>query len=533
MNGPEIKSVTMKLCSAALLLFLMAGWPGPATADAQISEAWSRASTVDVSGRPISARLQAMGSLEASVEEPQDRITPWGFSDNPAGLRTDQDSSTIDQSSHYDRFMDGLYAESHSVVQRRSGFVAALRNTRGWVLGLEGIYGGLNASRHDFFPSPDNGRFIRDFDVLYPANFDAPSGDIPIGASVSAPRIGLTYGRKFFHGIDLAGRLRYRHETESRSVPNPYEINLTSTELALALGALVRPHVGSARFTVSASGGWTGNHVRGLSDGPFNNDQYDWDRPQVHYDAQVGVRYKSLRGIIDGRHLSHDGEETAEINWAPQYFLNPLPINVNNPVEGVFKAKWSALLSGIRRNEVASRWMLDVPGTPAHVGIRYRYYRELEWVHPNTTVLTSARLLDVRRLGYDASGGVSLDLPGRKGLIATEAHFTREGRQDFTGVLPEISSSEASFHFGGEYRALSWLPLRGGFVMIRRDPDREDAYPALKGVRLTAGVGYFWDFLDTQIDAAFAHEHVRYTPGDPSVEIERTDQASIVFRYAF
>jgi hypothetical protein len=69
--------------------------------------------------------------------------------------------------------------------------------------------------------------------------------------------------------------------------------------------------------------------------------------------------------------------------------------------------------------------------------------------------------------------------------------------------------------------------------MIRRDPYREDPFPPLKGTRLTAGVGYFWDFIDTQIDASFAHEHVRFTPGDPSAEIARTDQASVVLRYAF
>jgi len=513
---------------------LVAGWAGPAVAQAQISEAWTRASTVDVDARTISARFDAMGGLEASVEDPQNGVNPYAFSDNPAGLLADQDSSSIEESSHYDNFRDTYFGLPHSVVQRRSGLDAALRNSQGWVLGLEGIYGGVNASRHDLFPSPDNGRFIRDFDVLYPANFNPSLGDHHIGASVIVPRLGVTYGRKFFKKVTLAGRLRYRHETESRNVPNPYQLNLTSSQLGFSGGALLDPRLGPLALTLAASGEWMGHHVRGLSAGPFNEDHYDWNRPEVSYNAQLGIRYKDwVRGIIDGRHRSHDGEEIAEVNWAAQYFLNPLPINNTNPSESVFKKKWSALLSGLRRNEVASRWMFDLPGTPAHLGVRYRYYRELEVIRPNDTVLASARELNVRRLGYQADGGVSVDLPGGRGLLGTEVQFAREGRIDYTGALPDIASAELTYHFGAEYRARSWLPLRGGFVLIRRDPDRRDGFPPVKGVRLTAGLGYFWGFLDSQVDVAFAHEHVTFTPGDPSEEISRSDRASIVFRHLF
>jgi len=177
--------------------------------------------------------------------------------------------------------------------------------------------------------------------------------------------------------------------------------------------------------------------------------------------------------------------------------------------------------------------MIDVPKTPAHVGFRYRYYRELEWIHPDETVLATARPLDVRRLGNQADGGVSVDLPNERGVLGTEVQFARETRIDYTGALPEIASSEMTYHFGAEYRARTWLPVRGGVVLIRRDPDRGDGIPPLKGIRMTAGLGYFWHFLDTQVDASYTHEHVRFTPGDPSEELSRSDRASIVFRYLF
>jgi len=363
-------SPTLRRAAALAVVSTLTGWAGPAVAQAQISEAWTRASTIDVDQRTFSARLDAMGGLQASVEEPQNRVNTYDFSDNPAGLLADQDSSSMEESSRYDKFEDAYFASPHSVVQRRSGLDGAFRHEQKWVLGVEGIYGGIDASRHAVYPSPDDQRFLRDFDILYPASFDPAISDYHLDASVTAPRVGVTYGRKFLKKITLAGRARYRHEGESRIVPNPYELNASSTELALTGGALVTPHLGPAALTLALAGTWTGNHVRGVSSGPFNEDHYDWNRPEVGYNAQIGVRYKSwLRGIVDGRHYSSDGEEIAEVNWAAQYFLNPLPINITNPSQSVFKMKWSALLSGLRHNEVASRWMVDVPRTPAHLGI--------------------------------------------------------------------------------------------------------------------------------------------------------------------
>jgi len=526
-------SPSLGRAAAALLTSMLVVWADPAIAQAQISEAWTRASTVDVEARSISARLDGMGGMNSAVEDPLDRINPYGFSDNPAGLLADQDSSSIEESSRYDTFHDGYYGYPHSVIQRRSGLIASMRNNRQWVLGLEGIYGGVDASRHDVSPSPDNSRFMRDFDIMFPSGFDPVAGDNHIGASVIVPRVGVTYGRKFLKNVTLAGRMRYRHESESRSVPNPYEINLKSTELSLTGGALANPRVGPLGLTVAGSAAWARHHLRGTSQGPFNEDHYDWNRPEVSYNAQLGIRYKNwVRGIVDGRHRSHDGEEIAEVNWAAQYFLNPLPINITNPFESVFKMKWSSLLSGLRRNEVASRWMIDVPGTPAHVGARFRRYRELEWIIPNPNVLQSTRPLNVRRFGTQVDGGVSVDLPGGRGLAATEIQYAKERRTDYTGTYPEILSSELSYHFGGEYRVFSWLPVRGGVALIRRDPD-ENANPTLKGSRLSAGVGYFWDLLGTQIDASYSHEHVSHLPGDPSLELSRSDQATIVFRYLF
>src|SRR6267142_6657408 len=208
----SMRSTTPRRAAAGALVMIVAGWAGPAVAQAQSSEAWTRASTVDVDARAVSARLEAMGGLEASVEEPQNRINPYAFSDNPAGLLADQDSSSIEESSHYDRFHDAYSGTPQSVIQRRSGLGASMRMNREWVLGLEGIYGGVNASRHDLSPSPDNSRFLRDFDLMFPSGLAPAMADNHLGASVTMPGVGVTYGRKFMKKITIAGRFRYRRE---------------------------------------------------------------------------------------------------------------------------------------------------------------------------------------------------------------------------------------------------------------------------------------------------------------------------------
>ena len=506
----------------------------PSAAAAQISDAWTRAIGVDVSDEPFSARLQALGSLDVSLEEPQARINAYSFSRNPAALLSDEDSSVVEVPFRYSLSNDSYYDFSHSAAYRDGWVRAFLRNNKQWVLGLEADYGAASASRHDISPWPDQSRFIRDFDISYPSYFQPTTGDNEIGASATQSHIRVTYGRAYGKKLSLGARMAFRFESEGRKVPNPYEIDLSSGSSEFTGGAQYGADLGSTKLTLAGYAGWMAAHVKGVSSGSFNEDQYDWSRPQVSYGGELALKQGAwARGVVDFSHRSNNGEEIAEINWAPQFFLNPLSYEINNPGQGIFKLKWTSVLSGLRRNEIATRWMFDVQNTPAHIGVLYRYYQELEWVTPDDIVFQTMLPLDVRRLGYQANAGISLDLPGGKGLLATEGHFSRLARTDYTGQLPEISMSEQTYHVGAEYRALSWLPLRAGAVVIRRDWDRADGYPPIKGTRFTFGMGYFSGLLRSQVDASFAHEHLNCTPGDPSQELSTGDQVTFLVRHTF
>jgi len=160
-------------------------------------------------------------------------------------------------------------------------------------------------------------------------------------------------------------------------------------------------------------------------------------------------------------------------------------------------------------------------------------YRDFQWIRPNPDVFQMSLPLDVRRLGYRAGGGVSLDFPDGEGAVATEVHMARDFRSDLTGALPDIATSTLSYHFGAEYRAFPRLPVRAGVVLLRQDPDRRDGLPPNKGIQFTAGLGYFWNALNAQVDLSGSHEHFRFSPLDPSAEIGYGDRMILTFTRLF
>ena len=524
-RGARRPTTPLLLATLALLL--------PGSAAAQIAEAWLHATPVPPEVQPFSARLEAMGGLEIAIEDEQNHIDAYQYSNNPAGLYAYQDSSVAEQYSRYDQVRQRYFGQSHSAQLRGSAVRGIVRHGTSWSLGIEGAYGMIDADRHDLCPGPDDCRFIRDFDMPFPSDNVPVYGDRAISAAVEAPQLFVTYSRPLLlRNLTIGGRLGYHSENEAREVPIEYPLKHSLNSYHLEGGALYDLARGGLRATLGGNIGWSSDKIQGTSETALNNDHYDWDRPMVWFGGQAVIRYAGwVRGIVDARHRSFDGEEVARINWAPQFYLNPLPSD-NQPYN-IFKYKWSAALTGLRRNEVSTRWLASIRGTPLHVGAAWRYYREFEWFRPNDLVLPIGLPLDTRRLGYRAGGGLSIDLPEQRGVVAGEFHYARDQRLDFTGELPEISPEEISYHFGAEYRPVAWLPVRSGLVALRSDPDRLDGEPPVKGTRFSAGLGYDWAWLGTHLDLSWSHEHWHVTPGGASEEFRTGDQIALVARYVF
>ena len=118
------------------------------------------------------------------------RLNAYEYGSNPAGLLGLRDTSWR-REIQYQSFDDGYYAEDHSAIMRKSGIRGAVQQER-WALGLDVVYGAVNASRHDEFGTPDNSRFIRDFDLPFAGSFNPIVGDRTIGARVVYPGAAIT-----------------------------------------------------------------------------------------------------------------------------------------------------------------------------------------------------------------------------------------------------------------------------------------------------------------------------------------------------
>jgi hypothetical protein len=525
-------SLLRALVPASLLLLLAASLL-VRPARAQVMDAWLHYTPLDAYAGQASTRLRGMGAIEVATWDDQVRIDPYGYGRNPAGLLRSRDSSVVETPLSYGDFEDQYYDQSHSAVQRGASLHAEFRPGRKWAAAVDVDYSSVSSSRHDTpCPTPDDCRFIRDFDLPVSPELTPVTGDRTFGAGVRSPWMALSYAREFFDGVTLGARVGYRHENEDRRLLDPYDLNVSSDAAELTGGATYVLPVADRMASLSAWGQYVKHSVVGRSVSPLNDDEYDWNRPQVAYGAALHIRRGDwLTGIIDGRHRSHDGEEIARINWAPQFYMNPFP-SVTDPAN-VFARTWSAFLSGLRHNEVSTQWMVGMSGKPVRLGLRYGYFRQYEWIRPNEVVLPTVNELDVKRQGYHFAGGLSLDLPDKNGVVAAETRIAREFREDFTDVIDDLSYITYTYHFGAEYRVKDWLPARAGVQLIRHDPDRADGIAPLKGAGVTLGAGYFWTAFQWRIDAAYEHYHFRSSPYDPAEEVGFGDRVSLFIQRAF
>ncbi|HEU4724352.1 MAG TPA: hypothetical protein VFU59_03540 [Candidatus Eisenbacteria bacterium] len=523
---------------AAVVLF---GALGAADANAQVVRAWTNDTPLDPYSAWRGARVMAMGDLSVAVEDDRNPLTPYGYSGNAAGFLTSRDTSYVEQGTSYRDYFDRFYGRGNSAITRTSSLRVGWLQGNKWAIGADLRYGTMSASRHDLGTVEDRSRFIRDFDISLPDYFIPRVGDRTIGAGVDYPSASVIYARRFRSWFTLGGRFTHRSEQEDRTVLNdPYDFDNESSASEVAGGLLIHPKSLGRKVQLGVYASWTGNTLKGVSSSAFNDDSYELKKPEVAWGAQLVHQYGWLKGIIEGHHHSYDGEQIARVNWAPQFFLNPYPSEIDQNF--VFKKRWTSAIVGLRHNEVRSRWQADLPGTPVHIGARYAYYREYQWDFPIEDVLSPMLPLDVRRLGYKTAGGVSVDLPEQMGVVALEVQAAREQRADWREekgsslpptTVPDVTMGEISYRFGAEYKARPWLPLRAGVALRRFDPDRTDGQPPFRGIRLSAGASYHWHRMGLLFDGAWAHEHFRYTPLDPSIEIGKSDEVTVTIQHLF
>src|SRR5258706_14702455 len=114
---------------------------------------------------------------------------------NPGGPRSSRDTSWVEQGAEHEKNKDPYYHQNNSAHMRKSGIRGAAVKDR-WALGADVVYGAISASRHDLLSTPDNGRFIRDFDMPFATSARPILGDRTVGATVSYPGLAVSYARR-------------------------------------------------------------------------------------------------------------------------------------------------------------------------------------------------------------------------------------------------------------------------------------------------------------------------------------------------
>jgi len=240
---------------ALLLVFFSLALLHPSPAGAQVADAWLRYTPVEAYAGNRSTRLDGMGSIEVAVEDDRSLIDPYHYGRNPAALLMSRDTSMVVIPTSYQNFDDRYYGMNHSAVGRSAGFHGEFRPNSKWGMAADFDYGSLNASRHDLCPSPDDCRFIRDFDLPVAPQMAPVTSDRTFAAGVQTPLATVTYARTFFSNVTLGGRFGFRHETENRRIREPYDLDVGSDATEFTGGATYPLPVWGGSVTLS---GWAG-----------------------------------------------------------------------------------------------------------------------------------------------------------------------------------------------------------------------------------------------------------------------------------
>ena len=123
-------------------------------------------------------------------------------------------------------------------------------------------YSKMNASRHDQCPSPDDCRFIRDFDLPVAPELEPVTTDRTFGAGVESPTISAAYAREFLTGLTLGARIGYRSETDY--TPAYYDKTFDLQELR-SVDLVTSYWTGPAIAHVFVSFGFTGDDYLAIS----------------------------------------------------------------------------------------------------------------------------------------------------------------------------------------------------------------------------------------------------------------------------
>jgi hypothetical protein len=349
--------------------------------------------------------------------------------------------------------------------------------------------------------------FVRGFQL--PVENQATGSNLAtlIETDLSSQSLAVHYARRIGERLVVGFQGGRVGESEKRSTLALYRIDhdVTTWSFKSSLAARLPSSLGPlGNWVVGANWRSAETDIKGTSADDLHQDIYDWDRPRIGVDVHLlGDVGEYVKGGLDFRYDSFEGQEVASYNWSGQFQLNP----INDTV----RLARSTFEEGFRSGEFETRWEVRPPGGTRVWGLGFEARQVEYWVLPETNVNSFQDFTNDRLTEWRGTVGMSHYLPRGKGLIAGEVAYGWADRDDLTGRFAR-TDKEATVELGvgAEYAFVMPLAARAGYRLILEDGDRDRNDDESESVVHRAAIGAGWRTPDGRIllDLGFSYDFI-------------------------
>jgi hypothetical protein len=474
--------------------------------DAQILDAWSLWSGIDTGPNLAQARLDALGGMREAVPDENREINLLDFAGNVTGELDDKPMSHIDAYGGPRRWFDQNTPDAQDEDFRtfpayfKYNALPSAKNALGGQIFLNGGSG-------ERLITPD---FREQFRLpVENSAFGTNEGSL-LSGDLSAQLYQVHYARHITDWLAAGVRAGYGSEEEQRRSSTLYHINHDTDDWGLEFGV--------AGQALEEAG-----PVRNLV--LLHIDTFAWDRPQLGFDLHaLGEAFGWVKGGLNYRYHSFDGQEDMSQNWSAQFPLNPTPNTIIQQL--------SSFSEGFRESEFEARFQARPPDWPATLGLGFELGQSEYWLNPFENINSFQTAKNERLTSWRLTGGGSMGVVEGKGLVAAEMSYGLADRDDRV-TLPTDRVGSSAFELGGavEYAVRQAVVGRAGYRLILEDEDRDQdgADQELTTQRIALGGGLRAPNGQVFIDAAFQYDFLSRGE-DPGEDFDGEDRSNFTLQ---
>lgn len=498
-----------------------------------------------------SPRLLGMGRLTLA-DDLHNRISLWDFAGNPTGIAEAESVTTFEyrpalrSSSVVREIASGpLFRERQDLSARETlhGVETWRRAPGSAAYGLVAEFATLQTDR------PFDANIERRGRLSVPSIGGAANGRVPwIKSDRFNYAVRLRYGLEvvdnnyfeFLHlpNGDYLGKPTTIASPPDLFTPDHHETSNLSGGVAFSarLTRGIKLAVGYDRARV---------RVRSTLEGLRSTSKVDEDRPfDLGQASVVGRLGPHVEWGADGRAWRSHSEEF--FFWSISAGATQLPLSgsgkrLDRDERGTSlrtRARWSSgpleLGAGFGTRfgrTIVTPWYPQAAGD--HPGFN-DFLREVGTRVGADTLMLPASVIpsQIEERTWEVSGGGSLSLPGRRGVVGVEVH-RRSGAISDAAIVGGPEPKGWDVRAGGEYRCSGTFLARLGWNYGINDPDDRDADDGYRSAVATGGFGLQPEGSRWSVDLGYAYEWVRADFVDPARSRGDRQHLAIQMRWPF